>query len=67
MPGTLCRFFLVSLVFVLVWNLINYRFVRHDYNFFWIIFAGAAYSFRLRLLLGESAKPQSAHSPRNGP
>jgi O-antigen ligase len=53
MSADLCRFFTVSLLFVLIWNLGDYRLVRHDYNFFFIIFAGTVYSFRLRLLLEE--------------
>jgi hypothetical protein len=51
MPGELCRLLAASFVFVLIWNLAAYRFVRHDYGFFWIIFAGTAYSFRLRRLI----------------
>lgn len=51
MPGNLCGFLAASFVFVLIWNLAAYRFVRHDYGFFWIIFAGTAYSFRLRRLI----------------
>jgi O-antigen ligase len=66
MPGDLCRFFAASLLFVLIWNLGDYRFVRHDYYFFWIIFAGAAYSFRLGLLLEEDQRRPSAVSPGNG-
>ena len=54
MPGDLCRFFAVSLLFVLIWNLGDYRLVRHDYNFFFIIFAGTVYSYRLRFLLEEA-------------
>ncbi len=57
MPGDLCRYFAVTLLFVLIWNLTSYRVVRHDYTFFWIIFAGAAYSFRLRTLLQEARRP----------
>jgi O-antigen ligase len=53
LPGDLCRLFAVSLLFVLIWNLGDYRLVRHDYNFFFIIFAGTVYSFRLRFLLEE--------------
>jgi O-antigen ligase len=66
MPPDLCRFFGVSLLFVLIWSLIDYRFVRHDYNFFWIIFTGAAYSFRLRLLLGKGHGRPSGQSPGDG-
>ncbi len=49
--AALCRYLLVSLVFVLIWNLFNYRMVRHDGLFFWIIFAGTAFSGRLRGLI----------------
>jgi O-antigen ligase len=61
-PKDLCRFLLVTLVFVLVWNLFEYRAVRHDWRFFWIIFAGIAYSFRLRTLL--TSAPASAEGKR---
>lgn len=47
LPADLCRLFAVSLVFVLVWSLFNYRVVRSDWMFFWILFAGGAYSFHL--------------------
>lgn len=50
----LCRFFLAGLVFVLIWNLINHRVTNHDWRFFWIIFAGSAYSFRVRALLDKT-------------
>ncbi len=49
-----CRFLLVTLVFILIWNLTNYRIVRHDGLFFWIIFAGIAYSCRLRVLIADA-------------
>jgi O-antigen ligase len=50
MPDDLCRFSAASLLFVLIWNLGDYRLVRHDYTFFWIIFAGSSYSCHLRIL-----------------
>ncbi len=49
-----CRFLLVTLVFILIWNLTSYRIVRRDGLFFWIIFAGIAYSFRLRALIADA-------------
>jgi O-antigen ligase len=63
-PRDLGRFLLAALVFALVWNLFEYRAVRHDWRFFWIIFAGAAYSFHLRTLTAgitrAAAEPESA-------
>ena len=50
LPADLCRLFLVTLVFVLIWNLFNYRVVRSDWMVFWILLAGSAYSFRLARL-----------------
>ncbi|UHD18603.1 O-antigen ligase family protein [Thiocapsa bogorovii] len=50
LPADLCRLFLVTLVFVLIWNLFNYRVVRSDWMVFWILLAGTAYSFRLAQL-----------------
>jgi O-antigen ligase len=61
-PGDLCRFLLATLVFVLVWNLFEYRAVRHDWRFFWIVVAGAAYSFHLRKLLGRLPPPADPRS-----
>jgi O-antigen ligase len=58
-PFDLCRFFAVSLVFVLIWNLFNYRVVRSDWMFFWILFAGAAYSFRFARLTGHDGPGQA--------
>jgi hypothetical protein len=55
-PAALCRYLLVSLVFVLIWNLFNYRFIRHDGLFFWVIFAGAAYASRLRSLTDAAGR-----------
>jgi O-antigen ligase len=49
--AALCRYLLVSLVFVLIWSVFNYRIIRHDGLFFWIIFAGTAYSGRIRSLM----------------
>lgn len=57
LPSDLYRLLLATLVLVLVWNLFEYRAVRHDWRFFWIIFAGAAYSFHLRTLLRETGSP----------
>lgn len=51
LPVDLCRLFLVTLVFVLIWNLFNYRVVRSDWMVFWILLAGTAYSFRLARLM----------------
>lgn len=53
-PGDLCRLFAVSFLFVLVWNLFEYRVVRHDWAFFWILFAGSAYSFGLNSRQGAA-------------
>jgi O-antigen ligase len=50
LPADLCRLFLITLVFVLIWNLFNYRVVRSDWMVFWILLAGTAYSFRLAQL-----------------
>jgi O-antigen ligase len=47
LPTDLCRLFMITLVFVLIWNLFNYRVVRSDWMVFWILLAGTAYSFRL--------------------
>jgi hypothetical protein len=58
-PFDLCRFLAVSLVFVLIWNLFNYRVVRSDWMFFWILFAGAAYSFRFARLTGHDGPGQA--------
>jgi len=67
MPADLCRLFAASLLFVLIWNLINYRVVRHDYTFFWIIFAGSAFSFRLRALLQQGrSRPSAAPLEESG-
>jgi len=66
MPGDLCRYFAGSLLFMLVWNLSDYRLLRHDYNFFFILFAGAVYSFRLRSLLEEGHGQRPAQSSGNG-
>jgi O-antigen ligase len=64
MPGNLCRLFAASFVFVLVWNLFEYRVVKHDWTFFWILFAGTAYSFRLRTTRkGEATEPASGRTP----
>ncbi|EGV17581.1 O-antigen ligase family protein [Thiocapsa marina] len=54
LPADLCRLFLVTLVFVLIWNLFNYRVVRSDWMVFWILLAGSAYSFRLARLTEPS-------------
>ena len=54
LPADLCRLFLVTLVFVLIWNLFNYRVVRSDWMVFWILLAGSAYSFRLARLTEHS-------------
>jgi O-antigen ligase len=48
--ATLCRYLFVAFVFALIWSLFSYRMTRHDGLFFWILFAGAAYSLRLRRL-----------------
>jgi hypothetical protein len=49
---------------VLVWNLFEYRVVKHDWTFFWILFAGTAYSFRLRTSReGEATDPASGRAP----
>jgi O-antigen ligase len=62
--GDLCRLFAASLAFVLVWSLFEYRVVKHDWIFFWILFAGTAYSFRLRASRkGEVAAPASGCTP----
>lgn len=58
-PRALCRFLLATAVYVLLWNLGSFRIVRHDGLFFWIMFAGVAYSFRLRTLI-ENARDQTA-------
>jgi O-antigen ligase len=65
-PAALCRFLLISLVFVSIWCLINYRVVRHDWTSFWILFAGTAFSFRLRSLV-RSPPPRPESSPSGGP
>lgn len=54
LPVDLCRLFLITLMFVLIWNLFNYRVVRSDWMVFWILLAGAAYSFRLARLTESS-------------
>ena len=54
--AALCRYLLASLVFVLIWNLFNYRIVRHDGLFFWIVFGGTAYSGRLWRLIEEARR-----------
>lgn len=54
LPADLCRLFAVVLVFALIWNLFNYRVVRSDWMVFWILIAGAAYSFRLARLMESS-------------
>jgi len=64
MSGDLCRLFAASLVFVLVWDLFEYRVVKHDWTFFWILFAGTAYGFRLRASRkGEPTDPASEGAP----
>ncbi|MGA7980716.1 MAG: O-antigen ligase family protein [Chromatiaceae bacterium] len=64
MAADLCRLFAAAFVFVLVWNIFEYRVVRHDWTFFWLLFAGAAYSFRLRLPLeGARADQGSGAAP----
>jgi O-antigen ligase len=60
MPADLCRLFAAAFVFVLVWNIFEYRVVRHDWSFFWLLFAGAAYSFRLRLPLEDARADQGS-------
>jgi O-antigen ligase len=60
LPGDIGRFLLATLVFVLLWNLFEYRAVRHDWQFFWIIFAGSAYSFHLRTLLRSAPAPPNS-------
>ena len=40
LPADLGRFYLVAFVFVLIWCLFNYRVVRTDWLFFWILVAG---------------------------
>ncbi len=65
-PRDLYRFLLATLIFVLVWNLFEYRAVRHDWRFFWIICAGIAYSFHLHTLLRgtQSHLQRSGQGPR---
>ncbi|MTW21309.1 O-antigen ligase family protein [Allochromatium palmeri] len=46
LPADLGRFYLVALVFVLIWCLFNYRVVRTDWMFFWILVAGTLYGFQ---------------------
>jgi O-antigen ligase len=58
LPADLCRLFLVTLVFVLIWNLFNYRVVRSDWMVFWILLAGSAYSFRLARLTEPQGNDQ---------
>jgi O-antigen ligase len=48
LPADLGRFYLVALVFVLIWCLFNYRVVRTDWMFFWILVAGTLYGFRTK-------------------
>jgi O-antigen ligase len=48
LPADLGRFYLVALVFVLIWCLFNYRVVRTDWLFFWILVAGTLYGFRMK-------------------
>lgn len=43
LPADLGRFYLAALVFVLIWCLFNYRVVRTDWMFFWILVAGTLY------------------------
>jgi O-antigen ligase len=62
-PRDLYLFLLAALVFSLVWNLFEYRTIRHDWRFFWIIFAGSAYSFHLRTLLAGAASPGAGWKP----
>jgi O-antigen ligase len=64
MSGDLCRLFTASVAFVLVWSLFEYRVVKHDWAFFSILFAGTAYSFRLRASRkGDATDPASGPSP----
>ena len=56
LPADMCALFAVSLGCVLVWNLFNYRVVRSDWMFFWILFAGGAYSFRLAWLIAPPGR-----------
>lgn len=55
-PRELYGFLLAALVLALLWNLVEYRTLRHDWRAFWIIVAGSAYSFHLRTLLAGSTK-----------
>jgi O-antigen ligase len=63
LPGDLCRYFAVTLVFVLLWNMTNYRVIHHDWLSFWIIFAGSAYSVRLRALIERGTRDEATASP----
>jgi O-antigen ligase len=60
MPGDLCSFFLAALVFILIWNLFNYRVVHTDWRFAWIILAGCVYSFRMAQIAGARANTRAA-------
>jgi O-antigen ligase len=55
-PGDLPRLFLVTLVFVLLWNFTNFRVPRHDWMAFWILFAGGAYSLVLRKIIAADPR-----------
>jgi O-antigen ligase len=55
-PKDLPRLFLVTLVFVLLWNFTNFRVPRHDWMAFWILFAGGAYSLVLRKIIAADPR-----------
>jgi len=67
LPGALARYLLVSMVFVLIWNLINYRIVRHDWLSFWILYAGIAFSFPLRTLIEGNGKGHPVAMQKESP
>ena len=48
LPADLGHFYLVALVFVLIWCLFNYRVVRTDWMFFWILVAGTLHGLSRR-------------------
>ncbi|MGQ9659178.1 MAG: O-antigen ligase family protein [Thermochromatium sp.] len=59
LPADLGRFYLVTLVFVLIWCLFNYRVVRTDWLFFWILVAGTLHGLSHRANPPTNAQAQA--------
>jgi len=63
-PADLSLFFGGALLFTLLWCLIDYRVVHHDWRVYWVLLIGSAYNLVLKWPLSDTPMPRGGSGSR---